>query len=148
MSSYLFIACEYELPTLYSPKLHKPDGREINVFQCEDDLYDLEITPGMVFYDIPYYTKLSNIYDLNFRYTEERCKRLYDYLISNCKRYKKCEVWSIWLANCATKRSFKNDIKKELKNLEVISLPLNELTVDILKYILDSNETPKKLTLY
>ena len=23
MSSYLFIACEYELATLYSPKLHK-----------------------------------------------------------------------------------------------------------------------------
>ena len=93
MSSCLFIACEYELPTLYSPKLHKPDGREINVFQSEDDLYDLEIIPGMVFYDIPYYTKLSNIYDLNFRYPEERCQRLYDYLINNCKRYKKCE-WS------------------------------------------------------
>ena len=108
MSSFLFIACEYELPTLYSPKLHKPDGREINVFQSEDDLYDLEIIPGMVFYDIPYYTKLSNIYDLNFTYTEERCQRLYDYLINNCKRYKKCEIWSIWLANCATKRSFKN----------------------------------------
>ena len=148
MSSCLFIACEYELPTLYSPKLHKPDGREINVFQSEDDLYDLEIIPGMVFYDIPYYTKLSNIYDLNFRYTEERCQRLYDYLINNCKRYKKCEIWSIWLANCATKRSFKNDIKNELKNLEVISLPLNELTVDTLKYILDSDEPPKKLTLY
>lgn len=148
MSSCLFIACEYELPILYSPKLHKPDGREINVFQSEDDLYDLEIIPGMVFYDIPYYTKLPNIYDLNFRYTEERCQRLYDYLISNCKKYKKCEIWSIWLANCATKRSFKNNIKKELKNLETISLPLNELTVDILKYILDSGETPKKLTLY
>ena len=94
------------------------------------------------------FAKLSNIYDLNFRYTEERCQRLYDYLINNCKRYKKCEIWSIWLANCATKRSFKNDIKNELKNLEVISLPLNELTVDTLKYILDSDETPKKLTLY
>ena len=89
MSSYLFIACEYQLATLYSPKLHKPDGRKINVFQCEDDLYDLEITPGMEFYDIPYYTKLSNIYDLNFRYTPERCEMLYDYLISNCKGYKK-----------------------------------------------------------
>ena len=143
MSSYLFIACEYQLATLYSPKLHKPDGRKINVFQCEDDLYDLEITPGMEFYDIPYYTKLSNIYDLNFRYTPERCERLYDYLISNCKRYKKWEIWSIWLANCATKRTFKNGIKRELKNLEVISLPLDELTVDILKYVLDSNETPK-----
>ena len=44
--------------------------------------------------------------------------------------------------------SFSNDIKNELKNLEVISLPLNELTVDTLKYILDSDETPKKLTLY
>lgn len=113
------------------------------MFQCEDDLYDLEITPGMEFYDIPYYTKLSNIYDLNFRYTPERCERLYDYLISNCKRYKKCEIWSIWLANGATKRTFKNGIKRELKNLEVISLPLDELTVDILKYVLDSNETPK-----
>ena len=41
MSSYLFIACEYQLATLYSPKLHKPDGRKINVFQCEDDLYDI-----------------------------------------------------------------------------------------------------------
>lgn len=58
------------------------------MFQCEDDLYDLEITPGMAFYDIPYYTKLSNIYDLNFRYTPERCEMLYDYLISNCKGYK------------------------------------------------------------
>ena len=80
MSSSLFIACEYQLATLY---------RKINVFQCEDDLYDLEITPGMAFYDIPYYTKLSNIYDLNFRYTPERCEMLYDYLISNCKGYKK-----------------------------------------------------------
>lgn len=148
MSDYKFIACEYELPTLYSPKLHKPDGRGINVFQCEDDLYDLKIISGMDYYDIPYYTKLQNIYDLNFRYTEERCQRLYNYLTSNCKRYKKCEVWSIWLANCSTKRSFKSDIKKELKNLEVISIPLTDLSVYILKYILDSDITPIKLTLY
>ena len=40
------------------------------------------------------------------------------------------------------------DRNKKEKNLEVISLPLNELTVDTLKYILDSDETPKKLTLY
>ena len=148
MSSYLFVACEYELPTLYSPKLHKPDGSEINVFESEEDLYDLEIIPGMIFDEITYYTNLPNIYHLNFAYTEERCQRLYDYLINNCKKYKKCEICSIWLVNSATKRSFKKGIKRELKNLKDISLNLNELNVDVLKYILDSDGAPKKLTLY
>lgn len=148
MSFYTFIACEYALPTLYSPKLHKTDGTEITIFQYEDDLNDLEITPGSLYYDVSYYTKLPKIYDLNFRYTEDRCQRLYDYLINNCKNFKKCEIWCIWLANCSNKKNFHNDISKELKNLKEVSLSLSELTLDKLKEVLDSYETPRKLLLY
>ncbi|MBO3444882.1 hypothetical protein [Clostridium sp. CCUG 7971] len=148
MSFYTFIACEYELPTLYSSKLHKADGTKITTFQYEDDLNDLEITPGSLYYDVSYYTKLSKIYDLNFRYTEDRCQRLYDYLINNCKNFKKCEIWSIWLANCSSKKNFHNDISKELENLKEVSLSLSELTFDKLKKVLDSYETPRKLLLY
>lgn len=118
------------------------------MIKYEDNLNDLEVIPGMVFYDIPYYTKLSNIYDLSFTYAEEGCQLLYNYLVSNCKQYKKCEIWSIWLANCVSKNAFRDGIKKELKNLKVTSLPLSELTVDILKEVLCSGETPRKLTLY
>lgn len=148
MSFYKFIACEYELPGLYNSRLYKPDDTETNMIKYEDNLNDLEVIPGMVFYDIPYYTKLSNIYDLSFTYAEEGCQLLYNYLVSNCKQYKKCEIWSIWLANCASKNAFRDGIKKELKNLKVTSLPLSELTVDILKEVLCSGETPRKLTLY
>lgn len=149
MSFYKFIACEYDLPTLYSPKLHNADGTEITIFDNEDDLNDLEIIPEIEYYDdVKYYTKLANIYSLNLKYTEERGQRLYHYLMSNCKKYKKCEIWSIWLANCKNKKTFSNDIRKELSNLKVISLPINELTIDVLKHVLNSGETPFKLSLY
>jgi len=148
MSFYRFIACEYDLPTLYSPKLHKADGTKINVFQCEDDFNDLEIIPGTLYSDVSYYTKLPNIYDLNFEYTEDRCERLYEYLINNCKRSKKCEIWVICLANSKSKKSFLRDISEELKNLKEISCPVSKLTVGKLKEILDSYDTPQKLIIF
>jgi predicted RNA methylase len=106
MSFYRFIACEYDLPTLYRPKLHKADGTKFNVFQFEDDFDYLEITPEILYSDVSYYTKLPNIYDLNFRYTEDRCERLYEYLINSCKRSKKCEIWFICLVNSKNKKLF------------------------------------------
>lgn len=148
MSFYTFIACEYALPTLYSSKLHKTDGTEITIFQNEDDLNDLEIAHGCLYDDVFYYTKLPEIYELNFRYTEDRCQRLYDYLKKNCQKSKKCEIWSIWIANSSSKKNFQNDISKELKNLKEIFIPLSELTLDKLKEVLDSYNTPTKLLLY
>lgn len=60
MSLYIFIACEYELPTLYSPKLHTPNGKRIAVYQSEEDLDHLEIIPEEVIIII-FFCCLTNI---------------------------------------------------------------------------------------
>ena len=97
ISIYQFIASEYELPALLSPKLHHPDGRD-KKFESIEDLGDLEIVReiiGYLFVDITIYTKLPYIYRLNLEYTPERGQRLWEYLKANCQSGKRCEVWSI-----------------------------------------------------
>ena len=103
MSYYSFIACEYKLPALYSPKLNNSD---------------------------------------------DRCKQLYNYLINNCERWKKCEVWSICLANARSKRTFKMGIKDALEDLAEITVSLNELTQEHIKYTLYEGSTPIRLMIY
>ena len=149
MSYYSFIACEYKLPALYSPKLHNPDGTHKYRIDSEDDFNELEIFQTETYYlDIEYYTKLPYIYHLNFVYSDARCKQLYDYLMSNCEKWKKCEVWSIYLANARSKRTFKMDIKEALENLEEIIVSLEELTEEHIKYTLYEGSTPIRLMIY
>ena len=97
ISVYQFIASEYELPALLSPKLHHPDGRD-KKFESIEDLGDLEIVREMIgylFVDITAYTKLPYIYRLNLDYTPERGQRLWEYLKTNCQSGKRCELWNI-----------------------------------------------------
>lgn len=42
MSVYYFLSTsDKNFPDLLSPKKHRPDGSALNVFSCEEDLYEL-----------------------------------------------------------------------------------------------------------
>ena len=128
ISLYQFIASEYELPALLSPKLHYPDGRD-KKFESLDDLGDLEIVQEMIgylFVDITAYTKLKNIYRLNLDYTPERGQRLYEYLKQNCQPGQRCEVWTIDMA--AQK---KEDIQEQLVHLQRACVTADALTMEL-----------------
>lgn len=155
MSLYQFIASEYELPELLSPKIHRIGVEKIEV-ACEEDLGDLEIYPEPLeenYADIPYYTKLPYIYGINFEYTEERTQRFYQYLHSHGRKGKKLEIWTIWLANGKTKKTFRESLTQELVNLKKQSISLDALNIKHLTSIMhfhDSKEipTPTVLQIY
>lgn len=130
ISIYQFIASEYELPALLSPKLHHPDGRE-KKFEAIEDLGDLEIVREMIgylFVDITIYTKLPYIYRLNLEYTPERGQRLWDYLKANCQSGKRCEVWSIDMD-----AEDLGSIQEELLHLKRVYTTVEELSLDMLE---------------
>ena len=141
ISLYQFIASEYELPALLSPKLHYPDGRD-KKFESLDDLGDLEIVQEMIgylFVDITAYTKLKLVYRLNLDYTPERGQRLYEYLKQNCKPGQRCEVWTIDMA--AQK---KEDIQEQLVHLQRTYVTVDELTMDVVAKECDNGALEKE----
>lgn len=128
MSVYYFLSTsDKNFPDLLSPKKHRPDGSAMNVFSCEEDLYELEIikehTGG--YRDIPFYTKLPFIYTIDWQFTKERCSRLFEHIKANAEGKNKYELHRIWLANCISKSSFRKDIQNGVDSVKKISLSLN-----------------------
>lgn len=128
---YQFIASEYELPALLSPKLHYPDGKDKNEFESSDDLDDLEIVQEMIGYlsvDITAYTKLKHVYRLNMEYTPERGQRLYEYLQHHCQPGQRCELWTIDLD-----AELWEEIHEQLVHLHRTYTTVDALTTDVLE---------------
>jgi hypothetical protein len=120
MSSYSFIATDYELPekdntkTKYITvqeaidlgiKAHElmpweemDPNTKILYFENEDDLYELEITredPDR--YEVSWYTDKPFIYSVEFKYSDLNIKQLLEYIKENISEGQRLELWSIWI---------------------------------------------------
>jgi hypothetical protein len=75
------------------------DEKIIMICDSEELLYELEIKSDM-YYSSDYAEEYSNkeyFYALNWRFTIDRSKQLYDYLIKQLEDVVEIEIWSIWL---------------------------------------------------
>lgn len=120
MSSYSFIAVDFEIPELDNPKARiitvkeaiefglkppypmtwesmNPDAKLLN-FENESDLGELVITKGTPYEDIVrQHTDKPLIYSIGLVFSKSRVNRLLEYLKENIKEEKELELWSIWL---------------------------------------------------
>ncbi len=138
MSSYSFIAADYELPEVENSKERvitvkeaielgiKPHefmpwekmnpNDKILFFEKESDLGELVIRKSNGYEEnIRLYTDKPFIYSVGFRYTESRAKQLLKYLKENIIEGYQLELWCIWLGD-------KQNIKPNFKNYKEISL--------------------------
>jgi hypothetical protein len=75
------------------------DEEIIMICDSEELLDELEIKSEM-YYSSDYAEEYSNkkyFYAMNWRFTIDRSKQLYDYLIKQLKDVEEIEIWSIWL---------------------------------------------------
>jgi hypothetical protein len=136
MSLYQFIACESELPELFRNKKSCSNSFE--------DFSDLEIVcPVNEYYDdIPYYTNKKHIYSLDWQYSEENCKKLWQYLREIPNDSLEIELWSISL--CDYYR-LGEEILYRLENSKRVYCPMNQLSIDILKAAVTGGVYPNVL---
>lgn len=138
MSSYSFIATDYEIPEVKNSKkriitvqeaielgikAHKfmpwekrnPDEK-IVFFEKESDLGELVIKKGTNFEkNVRWYTHKPLIYSIYFQYSELRAKQLLEYLKENISEGHQLELWLIWLDD-------KQSIKPNIVNYEELSI--------------------------
>jgi hypothetical protein len=120
MSSYLFIATNYEIPEVDNTKAKnitvqeaidlgiKPHellpwekmdpNAEILFVENEDDLDELVISKETSFGDCGY-TSYSFIYEVNFIFSELRAKQLLEYLKENLREGQILELWRVWIGH-------------------------------------------------
>jgi hypothetical protein len=136
MSLYRFIACESELPELFRNKKSCSNSFE--------DFPDLEIVcPVNEYYDdIPYYTNKKHIYSLDWQYSEEICKKLWQYLREIPNDSLEIELWSISL--CDYYR-LDEEILHRLENSKRVYCPMNQLSIDILNAAVTGGVYPNVL---
>lgn len=136
MSVYDFLSTDdNNFPSLFHPKKHGKDGRALTRFESEEDLHELEIIKetGGVYADIPFYTKLTFIFTIDWQYSEERCKALLEHIKANSVKDRHYELHRIWLANARSKSSFNRDVEQGIQSVLKLSLPLNGDTPQTLK---------------
>lgn len=120
MSSYSFIATDYEMPEVDNTKVKyitvqeaidlgiKPHelmpwekmnpNDKILFVENEDDLDGVVITKEDAdIYDVNWYTDKSFIYSVEFRYSYLTIKQLLEYLKENISEGQRLELWSIWI---------------------------------------------------
>lgn len=138
MSSYSFIATNYEIPEVKNSKeriitvqeaielgikAHKfmpwekmnPDEK-ILLFEKESDVGELVIKKGTNFEkNVRWYTNKPLIYSIYFHYSELRVKQLLEYLKENISEGHQLELWLIWLDD-------KQSIKPNIFNYEEFSI--------------------------
>lgn len=138
MSSYSFIATDYEIPEVKNSKeriitvqeamelgikAHKfmpwekmnPDEK-ILLFEKESDVGELVIKKGTNFEkNVRWYTNKPLIYSIYFHYSELRVKQLLEYLKENISEGHQLELWLIWLDD-------KQSIKPNIFNYEEFSI--------------------------
>ncbi len=143
MSLYQFIACDNELPELFSNKKRLHNGEMERIFNFVEDDTDLEILCPMDYYDdIPYYTNKKHIYSLEWVDSDDNCKRLWQYLREIHRDDMEIEIWSISL--CDYNR-LENEILSKLNKSKRVYCPMNKLSMDILKASVEYVDTPKVL---
>lgn len=144
MSRYCFIASDdAELPYVNH---HPPDEKGRIIFNDESELGDLRIehtTFSETYEDVKYYTKLSEVYDLNFTNDEKRVFELIQYLQLHVKKRKKYEVYQIWLANARNDQLYKSTLKDGLDKQVKGTLNVVELTSDKLITLFNKHESLK-----
>lgn len=118
MSSYSFIATNYEIPEVNNTKSKnitvqeaidlgiKPHellpweemdpNAEILFVENEDDLDELIISKESSFGDCGY-TSYPFIYEVNFLFSEFRAKQLLEYLKDNLREGQILELWRVWI---------------------------------------------------
>ena len=121
MSSYSFIASDYELPEVENPKIKyitvkeaielgikphelvpwedmSPDD-QVLIVKDQKDFDELTIKKHArnLFEDISWYTNKPYIYNVQFCYSENRAKQLISYLQENIRENYHPECWTIWL---------------------------------------------------
>ncbi|WP_459481560.1 hypothetical protein [Clostridium saccharoperbutylacetonicum] len=138
MSSYSFIATDYEIPEVKNSqeriitvqeaielgiKAHKfmpwekmnPDEK-ILLFEKESDVGELVIKKGTNFEkNVRWYTNKPLIYSIYFDYSKLRVKQLLEYLKENISEGHQLELWLIWLDD-------KQSIKPNIFNYEEFSI--------------------------
>ena len=120
MSSYVFLATNYEMPEIdYTGKRYitvkeaidlgiKPNkwlpweemdpNARVLFFENKEDLHELVITKDD-YYDVSNYTSYSFIYEVDFIYTESRTQQLLQYIKENMKEGQILEMWRVWLGH-------------------------------------------------
>lgn len=147
MSLYQFMACDFELPELISYRKRQQDGIIKKVIYNETDFTDLEIlkcTIEKIYKDIPYYTDCKNVYAIDWDYSDNNCKKLFDYIKTNYNG-KILEIWSIWLCDY---KEIENEIQIEMKKIKTNNCSFSNLTIDVLRASVkceNSGDTPNVL---
>ncbi|MDF2944876.1 MAG: hypothetical protein K0S01_3734 [Herbinix sp.] len=144
MSLYQFIACDNEIPELFSNKKRLQNGDMKRCFNIIEDYTDLEVLcPINEYYDdIPYYTNKKYIYSLEWIYSDYNCKKLWQYLKDIHSDDMEIEIWTISL--CDFYRLEEEILFKLLKTKRVYSSS-DKLTLDILRASVEGGDTPKVL---
>jgi hypothetical protein len=140
MSLYQFIACDNELPELFSNKKRLQNGEMKRYFNTMEDFSDLEILcPSNEYYDdIPYYTNKKHIYSLEWGYSDDNCKKLWQYLKDVHSDDKEIELWSISL--CDYYR-LEEEILYKLEKTKRIYCPIYKLSIELLKASVKRGDT-------
>ena len=120
MSSFVFIATNYEMPGIdYTSKKYitvkeaihlgiephelvpweKMDpNAQVLLVENEEDFHELAITKDYS-YNVADYTSYPFIYEVNFIFTELRTERFLQYLKENMKEGQIVEVWRVWIGH-------------------------------------------------
>lgn len=144
MSLYQFMSCDSKLPELFSDKKRLFDGtlKTITYGDDVDDLEIIECSKDNTFKDVFYYTKLKNIYTIDWQYSINNCIKFMNY-IKSVKTNNIIEIWSIRLCDISD-----SPPKSVLDNIITHKCYINTLTLDYLKdriICVDSGDTPKVL---
>lgn len=121
MSVFDFLATDdRDFPRLYSPKKHDSSGKPIFRFQSEEDLNELELLPVLreeTYGDVPYYTHLPYIFEVDWQFSMKRCRRMITHLQTYMKPGRQYEFWHIWLANARSNYTYRDGISRGLECL-------------------------------
>lgn len=117
MSSYSFIATTIEMPEIETKAKYitvkeaialniKPHElvpweamdpqAEVLMIENEEDLHDLTIRND-TYYDVSGYTSAPFIYEVEFKFSEARAKKLLAYLIEHMREGQRVELWKVWI---------------------------------------------------
>lgn len=120
MSSFSFIATDYDIPEVYNSKekvitireamelgikadtftpLEEMDpNAKITYYENRSDLGELIINQSTLFEEnVRWYTDKPLIYSVIFEYSEQRANQLLKYLKDNIRPGQNLELWLIWL---------------------------------------------------
>ncbi|MBU3190353.1 hypothetical protein K9O30_14270 [Clostridium bowmanii] len=87
-----------------------PEEADTIVADSEESLQEIQISKGLKCDYIEWYTNKSNIYTLDWRYTDKRANDLINYFKDNMKVGYEVELWSTWMDECKKPTIYYYDI--------------------------------------